>query len=52
VGAAHRTSRVKKEEEPAMSSVNGRYNVGGISLPRPFKVRRLGHFGFNALICA
>src|SRR5207237_1945076 len=24
------------------------YNVGGILLPRPFKVRRLGHFGFNA----
>jgi len=30
-----------------MSSVNGRYNVGGVYLPRPFKVRRLGHFGFN-----
>jgi catechol 2,3-dioxygenase-like lactoylglutathione lyase family enzyme len=30
-----------------MSSVNGRYNVGGILLPRPFKIRRLGHFGFN-----
>jgi catechol 2,3-dioxygenase-like lactoylglutathione lyase family enzyme len=26
-----------------------RYNVGGILLPRPFKVRRLGHFGFNAV---
>ena len=25
------------------------YNVGGILLARPFKVRRLGHFGFNAL---
>ena len=25
-----------------------RYNVGGVLLPRPFKVRRLGHFGFNA----
>ena len=24
------------------------FNVGGILLPRPFKVRRLGHFGFNA----
>lgn len=23
------------------------YNVGGILLSRPFKVRRLGHFGFN-----
>ncbi len=24
-----------------------RYNVGGILLERPFKIRRLGHFGFN-----
>ncbi len=24
-----------------------RYNVGGIMLERPFKIRRLGHFGFN-----
>ena len=24
-----------------------RYNVGGIYLQRPFKIRRLGHFGFN-----
>ena len=23
------------------------YNVGGITMPRPFKIRRLGHFGFN-----
>ena len=23
------------------------YNVGGVTLPRPFKIRRLGHFGFN-----
>ena len=30
-----------------MDSSNGRYNVGGVLLPRPFKVRRLGHFGFN-----
>ncbi len=25
----------------------GRYNVGGVALDRPFKIRRLGHFGFN-----
>src|SRR5688572_31375534 len=25
-----------------------KYNVGGIALDRPFKMRRLGHFGFNA----
>jgi catechol 2,3-dioxygenase-like lactoylglutathione lyase family enzyme len=30
-----------------MSATAQRYNVGGIMLPRPFKVRRLGHFGFN-----
>ena len=24
-----------------------RYNVGGVRLDRPFKIRRLGHFGFN-----
>jgi catechol 2,3-dioxygenase-like lactoylglutathione lyase family enzyme len=24
-----------------------RYNVGGVMLERPFKIRRLGHFGFN-----
>ena len=24
------------------------YNVGGVALDRPFKIRRLGHFGFNA----
>ena len=23
------------------------YDVGGVMLPRPFKIRRLGHFGFN-----
>jgi catechol 2,3-dioxygenase-like lactoylglutathione lyase family enzyme len=30
-----------------MSANGGRYNVGGILLDRPFKIRRLGHFGFN-----
>ena len=30
-----------------MSSNGHRYNVGGILLERPFKIRRLGHFGFN-----
>lgn len=32
-----------------MSTNAHRYNVGGVWLPRPFKIRRLGHFGFNAL---
>jgi len=30
-----------------MSATAQRYNVGGIYLQRPFKIRRLGHFGFN-----
>ena len=32
-----------------MTSNGDRYNVGGVLLPRPFKIRRLGHFGFNAV---
>ena len=30
-----------------MASIIQRYDVGGVMLPRPFKIRRLGHFGFN-----
>jgi catechol 2,3-dioxygenase-like lactoylglutathione lyase family enzyme len=30
-----------------MPSNGQRYNVGGVILDRPFKIRRLGHFGFN-----
>ena len=26
---------------------SGKFNVGGIELDQPFKIRRLGHFGFN-----
>ena len=29
--------------------INGKYNVGGVLLDRPFKIRRLGHFGINAI---
>lgn len=32
-----------------MATISQPYNVGGVLLPRPFKVRRLGHFGFNAV---
>jgi catechol 2,3-dioxygenase-like lactoylglutathione lyase family enzyme len=28
-------------------SSQGQFNVGGVLLDRPFKIRRLGHFGFN-----
>jgi catechol 2,3-dioxygenase-like lactoylglutathione lyase family enzyme len=30
-----------------MSVAAQRYDVGGVMLPRPFKIRRLGHFGLN-----
>jgi hypothetical protein len=30
-----------------MPAVNEKFNVGGVILDRPFKIRRLGHFGFN-----
>jgi catechol 2,3-dioxygenase-like lactoylglutathione lyase family enzyme len=30
-----------------MPALQARYDVGGIAYPRPFKIRRLGHFGFN-----
>jgi catechol 2,3-dioxygenase-like lactoylglutathione lyase family enzyme len=30
-----------------MTPVNGTFNVGGALLSQPFKIRRLGHFGFN-----
>jgi catechol-2,3-dioxygenase len=32
-----------------MTQIKGtKYNVGGVALDRPFKILRLGHFGFNA----
>ena len=30
-----------------MATANGKFNVGGVLLHQPFKIRRLGHFGFN-----
>ena len=32
-----------------MATNGTRYSVGGVLLPRPFKIRHLGHFGFNAV---
>lgn len=32
-----------------LDSVDGKFNVGGVLLDRPFKIRRLGHFGINAI---
>jgi catechol 2,3-dioxygenase-like lactoylglutathione lyase family enzyme len=30
-----------------MQASDAKFNVGGVLLDRPFKIRRLGHFGFN-----
>src|SRR5438132_10028213 len=30
------------------TSVQTKFDVGGVLLDQPFKIRRLGHFGFNA----
>jgi catechol 2,3-dioxygenase-like lactoylglutathione lyase family enzyme len=32
-----------------MATQNKTYNVGGVQMDRPFKIRRLGHFGFNVV---
>jgi catechol 2,3-dioxygenase-like lactoylglutathione lyase family enzyme len=29
------------------SKISDKFNVGGVLLDRPFKIRRLGHFGYN-----
>ena len=46
LGSRCRGNDIVKEGN-AMSANGQRYNVGGILLERPFKIRRLGHFGFN-----
>src|SRR5947207_3049675 len=33
----------------AATEVQAKYDVGGVLLDRPFKIRRLGHFGFNMI---
>ena len=30
-----------------MATMGGKFNVGGVLLNQPFKIRRLGHFGYN-----
>ena len=30
-----------------MTASTERFDVGGVLLEQPFKIRRLGHFGFN-----
>jgi catechol 2,3-dioxygenase-like lactoylglutathione lyase family enzyme len=35
------------QSEPRARLVSDCYDVGGVRLQRPFKIRRLGHFGYN-----
>src|SRR5260370_27224843 len=35
------------KETISMANAKVKFNVGGATLPVPFKIRRLGHFGFN-----
>ena len=35
-------------EAAVLDNIDGKFNVGGVLLDQPFKIRRLGHFGFNA----
>src|ERR1051326_6541014 len=34
-------------ERPPEPQTKSRYDVGGVLLDRPFRIRRLGHFGVN-----
>ena len=40
---------MEDRETTVLDSIDGKYNVGGVLLDRPFKIRRLGHFGINAI---
>ena len=41
-------SATVSEDLYAHPTDDGRFAVGGIQLDRPFKIVRLGHFGFNS----
>jgi catechol 2,3-dioxygenase-like lactoylglutathione lyase family enzyme len=40
-------SRLTERQGVATKKRTGKFDVGGVMLERPFKVRRLGHFGLN-----
>lgn len=42
-------SDVMEIKSYATQTREGKYVVGGVELDRPFKIRRLGHFGFNLI---
>ena len=41
------TSPTQEEAMASTATKQQTYNVGGVMLQQPFKIRRLGHFGFN-----
>ena len=45
--AARRSWRTRISGRKQVAANGQRYDVGGVRLERPFKIRRLGHFGFN-----
>jgi len=46
----HRGPSPRKEAAMASTATAQQtYNVGGVMLKQPFKIRRLGHFGFNVI---
>jgi catechol 2,3-dioxygenase-like lactoylglutathione lyase family enzyme len=42
-----RTAKFRVWSVAMTTDVQTKYDVGGVLLDRPFKIRRLGHFGFN-----
>jgi len=38
-----------KLEEPIKGTATEEFIVGGVRMPRPFRIRRLGHFGVNVM---
>src|SRR5262245_50273737 len=46
IGRRTRRFRMNKPERVATSATE-EFLVGGVKLPRPFRIRRLGHFGVN-----
>src|SRR5919206_3071454 len=46
--AVRRRSAAWRSAMATTTATTAQFNVGGILLNQPFKIRRLGHFGFNS----
>src|SRR5437870_10405442 len=38
---------MKRDAVGSEASAQGEFDLGGVRWPRPFRIRRLGHFGLN-----